>query len=260
MPPILCTTDLSIGYRSKNQENVIQTHLNLQLHSGRLTSLLGINGIGKSTLLRTLTGSQPALEGQILLDGTPLKKQTREAIAQKISIVLTERLSHSQLHVRELIALGRIPYTNWIGKQTQSDDYHIEEALQLTDIKHLEHQKISNLSDGQMQKVLIARAIAQDTPIIILDEPSTHLDLYHKINLFRLLKKLCVTQNKCILFSTHDMDLALQVSDDIIALKPQEALQGPTDELIEKGVFDNFFQDENIHFDALEKRFKIQIS
>ena len=257
--PILETQDLKIGYEHKNRKTTVLQHLNIQLNPGRLISLIGINGIGKSTLLRTISGAQSPLSGTIYLQQEVLSTFSREDISREISVVFTERINQSQLKVRELVALGRIPYTNWIGTLSSKDWDIVDESIELTEIRELEDQAIGSLSDGQMQKVLIARAIAQDTPIIILDEPSTHLDLYHKISLFRLLKKLCVEKNKAILFSTHDMDLALQISDEIIALTNDYTIQGTTQSLIDQNIFDNFFQDENIIFDPIERRFKITL-
>lgn len=256
---LLETHDLSIGYTGKNQCKTIQKKLNIKLKSGHLISLLGINGIGKSTLLRTISATQKPLSGTILLEGASLADLTPEMLAQKISVVFTEKLPQSQLTVYEVVALGRIPYTNWYGQLTPADTSHIEEAIRVSELEPLKNRLANSLSDGQLQKVLIARAIAQDTPVIILDEPSTHLDLYHKIQLFRLLKRLCLEKNKCILFSTHDMDLALQMSDEIIALKGDFVIHGTTDTLIEQKVFDDFFNDSNIQFDPSERRFKINL-
>lgn len=257
--PILETKNLKIGYRHKNQEKVVLENLNLQLNKGRLISLIGINGIGKSTLLRTLSGAQSALSGTIDLQQEAFNTYSKEDLSKEISVVFTEKINESHLKVRELVALGRIPYTNWIGTLTRKDWEIVDEAIELTEIKKLEDQAINSLSDGQMQKVLIARAIAQDTPIIILDEPSTHLDLYHKISLFRLLKKLCIEKDKSILFSTHDMDLALQISDEIIALTSDYTIQGATQDLINQNIFNNFFQDDHIVFEPAERRFKITL-
>lgn len=256
---ILETNNLNIGYHHKNNTKIVLENLNLQLNQGRLISLVGINGVGKSTLLRTLAGTQPALSGTIHLHQEILSNYSKEDLSKEISVVFTEKISQPHLKVRELVSLGRIPYTNWIGILSPTDWAIVDEALYLTEIEHLKDVAIGSLSDGQMQKVLIARAISQDTPIIILDEPSTHLDLYHKISLFRLLKKLCVEKGKSILFSTHDMDLALQISDEIIALTHNYAIQGATQTLIDQAVFDNFFQDEHIVFDPLERRFKITL-
>jgi len=213
---ILQTQHLRIGYSSKAQTKVIASDVSIHLNQGKLIGLVGANGIGKSTLLRTLTGIQKSLSGTVLLNEKPIDSFEPLALAQQISVVLTEKLPPSNLTVYELIALGRQPYTNWLGKLAEEDKIQIENAISLTEIGHLIHQKYYEISDGQLQKVLIARALAQDTPLIVLDEPATHLDLLHKVSLFKLLKKLTVETQKCIMFSTHDIDLAIQLSDEMI--------------------------------------------
>lgn len=254
--PILKTTDLTIGYPLKKGHNkVVQHQLNIELKQGILTSLLGINGIGKSTLLRSISSNQEVLEGKVYINNQELKKYTKAKLATLVSIVLTEKIPSSELTVRELIQIGRTPYLNHYSTLSENDNTLVEKAILLTEINDLVDRHINQLSDGQLQRVLIARAIAQDTPIIILDEPSNHLDLHHKVALFKLLQRLAHLEKKAILFSCHDMDLAIAFSDDIIVLKEDFNIQGTTDHLIEKGVFDNFFEDENLTFNRDQKRF-----
>ena len=255
---IVTTSNLSIGYRSKSVENTIATNLNINLQEGKLIALIGENGIGKSTLLRTLSGIQKPLNGSIYLNDKNIKEYSPVDLAQNLSLVLTEKLPPSNLTVFELIALGRQPYTNWIGTLNSDDLEKVNEAIALTQIEHLSHKKYYEISDGQFQNVLVARALAQDTPLIILDEPSTHLDLFHKVSLFKLLKKLANKANKCILFSTHDIDLAIQLSDEMIVMTADTVLQDEPCNLISKGVFDTLFKDENITFDAEKGRFMIR--
>lgn len=255
MLPILEAKNLTVGYTSKSQKQIIATAIDFQLYPNKLISLLGLNGIGKSTLLRTLSGVQPILDGEILLENKSINSYTQADLATQISVVLTEKIPTNQLTVYEMVALGRIPYTDWMGNLKDTDLEIIQGALTATETVAIQHKKITQISDGQLQKVLIARAIAQDTPIIILDEPSTHLDLYNKIMLFKLLKKLCQTQNKCILFSTHDMDLALQMSDELLLMRPQGVLHGSTEDLIESAVLDSLFDDPSIRFNKEQKRF-----
>jgi iron complex transport system ATP-binding protein len=241
--PILATTNLHIGYTTKRGVHTIASNLNVSLASGRLISLVGANGIGKSTLLRTLTGIQRPLEGTVLL-------------SNKI-VSLYEKLPPSNLTVFELIALGRQPYTNWLGRLSKEDHLKINEAIALTQIGHLVDQKHYEISDGQLQIVLIARALAQDTPLIILDEPTTHLDLFHKVSVFKLLKKLSQETGKCILFSTHDIELAIQLSDEMIVMTPEEVVQDQPCNLISQGVFDTLFNDASIRFDGTKGTFII---
>jgi iron complex transport system ATP-binding protein len=255
---ILSTSNLSIGYTTKKETNVIADNLNLNLQEGKLIALIGANGIGKSTLLRTLTGIQKPISGSVILNTKNLNDLDSWTIAQQLSVVLTEKLPPSNLSVFELIALGRQPYTNWIGKLTEIDILKINEAIELTQIAHLSDKKHYEISDGQLQNVLVARALAQDTALIILDEPTTHLDLVHKVSLFKLLKKLTKETKKCILFSTHDIDLAIQLSDEMIIMTPENVVQDEPCNLISKGIFDTLFVDENIKFDSEKGRFMIQ--
>ncbi len=252
---ILTTSNLSIGYHSKNHQNIIAEKLNLVLEEGNLVALVGANGIGKSTLLRTLTGIQKPLAGTVQLNHRDIFSYQPLELAQNLSLVLTEKLPPSNLTVFELIALGRQPYTNWLGKLSAIDLEKINRAIDLTHIEHLVDKKHYEISDGQLQVVLIARALAQDTPMIILDEPTTHLDLLHKVSVFKLLKKLSKETNACILFSTHDIDLAIQLSDQMIIMTEGDVFQDQPCKLILKGIFDTIFKDESLFFDTEKGKF-----
>jgi iron complex transport system ATP-binding protein len=254
---ILSTSNLSIGYKTKSSTIIIGKNLNVNLREGKLIALIGANGIGKSTLLRTITGIQKPISGTVLLNEKNIHELNSLTLAQNLSVVLTEKLPPSNLTVWELIALGRQPYTNWIGKLTAKDISKVNEAIELTQIGHLKSKMHYEISDGQLQIVLIARALAQDTPLIILDEPTTHLDLLHKVLLFKLLKKLTQETGKCILFSTHDIDLAIQLSDEMIVMTPETVVQDQPCNLILKGSFNSLFQDEHIVFDSEKGKFVI---
>ena len=254
---ILSTSNLSIGYQSKKEKNIIAENLNLTFEEGKLISLVGGNGIGKSTLLRTITGIQKPLAGSVMLKEKEIHNYESLALAQNLSLVLTEKLPPSNLSVFELIALGRQPYTNWLGKLSAEDLEKINQAITLTHIEHLIDKKHHEISDGQLQIVLITRALAQDTPLIILDEPTTHLDLFHKVSVFKLLKKLSQETNKCILFSTHDIDLAIQLSDEMIVMSESSVEQDQPCNLITKGVFNTLFKDSSITFDGEKGKFVI---
>tara|TARA_R110000868_G_scaffold36900_4_gene130512 strand:- start:16016 stop:16798 length:783 start_codon:yes stop_codon:yes gene_type:complete len=254
---ILKTSNLSIGYSHKKEKTVIASNINFSLERGKLISLIGANGVGKSTLLRTITGIQKPLSGSISLNEKNIQDLDVLTLAQNLSVVLTEKLPPSNLTVFELIALGRQPYTNWIGKLTELDIKKVNEAMELTQINHLATKKHYEISDGQLQKVLVARALAQDTPLIILDEPTTHLDLLHKVALFKLLKKLTQETQKCILFSTHDIDMAIQLSDEMIIMTPETVLQDQPCNFISKGSFNTLFKDEHIIFDSQKGKFVI---
>ena len=252
---ILNASNLSIGYKSKNHSNIIAENLNVSLEKGLLVALVGANGIGKSTLLRTLTGIQKPLSGTVTLNDRDIFSHEPLSLAQNLSLVLTEKLPPSNLTVFELIALGRQPYTNWLGKLSGEDLEKINQAIALTRIEHLIDKRHHEISDGQLQIVLIARALAQDTPLIVLDEPTTHLDLQHKVAVFKLLKKLSQETNKCILFSTHDIDLAIQLSDEMIVMTESSVEQDQPCNLIAKEVFDSIFKDENLFFDKEKGKF-----
>ncbi len=254
---LITTTDLSIGYSSKKQQHCIAQNLNLKLTEGQLVALVGANGIGKSTLLRTLTGIQKPLHGSVYMNQKNILDLDSLEWAQQMSLVLTEKLPPSNLTVYELIALGRQPYTNWMGKLAPKDIEVIDRAIALTQIEHLVDKKHFEISDGQLQIVLIARALAQDTPLIILDEPTTHLDLLHKVSVFKLLKTLSKETNKCILFSTHDIDLAIQLSDEMIVMTEGQVVQDQPCNLISQGVFATLFKDSAITFDNEKGKFVI---
>lgn len=254
---ILTTLNLSIGYTSKKETVTIAQNLNLNLQAGKLTALIGANGIGKSTLLRTITGIQKPLQGTVLLNDKKISSYEPLELAQNLSMVLTEKLPPSNLTVFELVALGRQPYTNWIGTLSDTDIQIVQDAMAQTQIEHLSQKKHYEISDGQLQKVLIARALAQDTPLIILDEPTTHLDLLHKVSLLKLLKKLTQETGKCILFSTHDIDMAIQLCDEMIVMTPETVVQDEPCNLITKGSFNTLFKDEHIVFDSEKGKFVI---
>ena len=255
---ILSCNDISIGYQSKNQTNIIGSNINLSLETGKLIALVGQNGIGKSTLLRTLAAIQKPLSGDVLLNNKNINDYSNLELSQNLSLVLTEKLPPSNLTVFEIIALGRQPYTNWIGKLSDEDLLQINTAIKITNIEHLIHKKHYEISDGQLQIVLISRALAQDTPLIILDEPTTHLDLLHKATLLKLLKKLSSETNKCILFSTHDIDLAIQLADEIIVITPTKIVQDNPNKLIENNVFNDLFDNEFIKFDIQIGKFIVE--
>lgn len=254
---ILQASKISIGYSHKKGNTIVASNIDLSLGEGKLIALIGANGIGKSTLLRTITGIQKPISGTVSLNGKIIHELDNLTLAQNLSVVLTEKLPPSNLTVFELIALGRQPYTNWIGKLTGNDIVKVNEAMELTQISHLAAKKHYEISDGQLQKVLVARALAQDTALIILDEPTTHLDLLHKVSLFKLLKKLTHETNKCILFSTHDIDMAIQLSDEMIIMTPETIVQDQPCNLISKGSFNTLFNDEHIIFDAEKGKFVI---
>ena len=254
---VIHTENLSIGYTSKKETRTIIANCDISLAAGQLIALVGANGVGKSTLLKTLTGIIPPIKGEVLLHNKVINKYTPTELAQELSIVLTESLPPSNLTVYEIVALGRQPYTNWLGTLTDEDKTKINEAIELTSIAAYTHKKYYEISDGQLQKTLIARALAQDTSIIILDEPTTHLDLVHKVSLIKLLQKLTHETGKTILYSTHDIDLAIQLCDEMIVLTENKLVKDQPCNLIAQNVFNELFENESIIFDKTIGKFKV---
>ncbi len=255
---ILQARNLSVGYSKKGSDSVIAEGINFFIEKGELVGLVGANGIGKSTLLRTLTGMQNALKGSILLNGKNLREYSSFQLATQLSVVLTEAPASKNLSVLELVSLGRQPYTNWVGTLSETDRKAINFAFEATEIVDLANRKCFELSDGQMQRVAIARALAQDTPIIILDEPTTHLDLYHRAYILKLLKNLAKETGKTILFSTHEIDLAIQLTDKMLVMAKNETYFDEPCKLIETGRFEALFPKETINFDSKTGRFAIR--
>lgn len=255
---ILKAENLSVGYQSKKKKTVIALNINFELFPGELIGLVGANGIGKSTLLRTITQLQEPLEGFILIDKSPLKSYSNQLLATKLSLVLTDKSLSKNLTVFELVSLGRQPYTNWIGKLTEKDISIVNKALDQTQTLDLAQKKCFELSDGQLQKVLIARALAQDTPLIILDEPTTHLDMYHKAYILKLLQKIAKKANKTILFSSHEINLAIQLCDKMLVMTTENTFYNQPCKLIEQGVFQTLFPKDIVEFDTVSGSFVVK--
>jgi len=255
---ILKTENLTIGYSAKKAETVVASNINIELHKGELIGLVGANGIGKSTLLRTLTNVQSSLNGEIFINSKSLSQFNNIELAKTLSLVLTEQIASKNLSVFELVALGRQPYTNWVGNLSKNDISIVNQSIQQTNIEDLKHNKCFELSDGQLQKVMIARALAQDTDLIILDEPTTHLDMYHKAYILKLLQKLVKDTNKTILFSSHEIDLAIQLCDKLIVMAKDSTVIDTPQNHIKKGSFNLLFPKDLIVFDENSASFKIK--
>jgi iron complex transport system ATP-binding protein len=229
----LTTNHLSIGYAN----HTLLSNLNLQLTCGQLICFMGPNGIGKSTLIRTLAGLQPSLAGEIKM-GAEGKSNP-----EKLSVVLTEKVTATNMTVQELVTLGRYPYLDWTIKLREEDFQLINKVIALTNIQHLASRKLYELSDGQLQMAMIARALAQNTPIILLDEPTAHLDLNNRVEIMNLLRNLTRQENKAILVSTHELDLALQMADSIwLAGSDKSIRTGIPEDLVLDGSFDEIFK------------------
>jgi len=257
---ILKTENLTIGYQQKKNSKIIATNINLEIEKGKLITVLGKNGIGKSTLLRTLSKVQKPISGETFIHQKNLQNLSEKELSTQLSLVLTERLPESQLTVYELIALGRQPYTNWIDKLSDTDIEKVEIALQQTEIEHLKNNRFYELSDGQLQRVLIARALAQDTEIIILDEPTAHLDMHHTIKIFSLLKKLVADTNKTVIISSHEINLSIQLADEVMLLTENTVHFGTPTALIATNAFDALFPKELVNFNKTLQQFVINKS
>lgn len=242
--------NLSTGYRLKKGEKVIARGLNAALNQCELTCLLGPNGAGKSTLLRTLSAFQAALGGEIFVMGRKIGEYKPQELARLISVVLTDNSKINNLTVYEVIAMGRSPYTGFWGKLQESDKKIIEKCLGWLGIEDFADRKMQTLSDGERQKVMIAKAIAQETPIIFLDEPTAFLDYPSKVQMMLLLHRLAKALKKTIFLSTHDLEHALQVADQVWLLDKEKGLAtGMPEDLSLEGKIEEYFNREGITFD-----------
>ncbi|MBQ0060879.1 MAG: ABC transporter ATP-binding protein [Bacteroidales bacterium] len=241
--------NLYTGYHVKGGNKVVAQNINASLYDSELTCLLGVNGSGKSTLLRTLSAFQPALQGEIYLQNKKLNEYSDKEIAKKIGVVLTDRISVQNLLVEELVGLGRSPYTGFWGTLSKEDKEIVEDSIHEVGIDDLKGRMVSTLSDGERQKVLISKVLAQQTPVIFLDEPTAFLDYPSKVDLLRLLRKLAHEMGKTIFLSTHDIELTLQVTDKVWLLDSGEVNIGTPVELCNNGCFSKVFGREGMQFD-----------
>lgn len=248
---IMKLNDLVIGYPARNGEKrEVAGPINAALRPGELVCLLGPNGSGKSTLIKTMAGMQAALQGSVGIANKEMAQLTPKEIARQLSTVLTDRILIGNLSVYTLVSLGRSPYTSWTGKLQAKDAKATERAIRSTGLQPLAQRDISTLSDGERQKAMIARALAQDTNIILLDEPTAHLDLPNRVEIIRLLRKLARETGKSILLSTHELDLALKAGDKIWLLNDEEQLfTGVPEDLVLGGTFEKAFERDNFDFD-----------
>ena len=237
--------------------HTVARNINATLNRGQLVALLGSNGTGKSTLLKTISAFLPPLAGDVIIDGTSIRDLNAEDLSFLISVVLTERVEVRGMTVRELVSMGRSPYSGFFGRLNEEDQQHIDEALRQVGITALQRRPIATLSDGERQKAMIAKALAQQTPIILLDEPTAFLDFPSKVEMMRLLKQLAHDMKKAILLSTHDVEMALQLSD-LLWLMDAEGITIDTPEVLAReGSIEQFFRCEGISFDRETKTFRI---
>ena len=231
--------NISLGYDSKR---ILLKDVSATFSSGTTTALIGRNGSGKSTLLRTIIGFQPLMSGNIVLNGTDIKDITALQLARQVAFVTTERVRISNLACRDVVALGRAPYTNWIGRMQREDEQVVMQSLEKVGMESYAFRTMDKMSDGECQRVMIARALAQETPIILLDEPTSFLDMPNRYELCHLLADLAHKENKCILFSTHELDIAKSVCDTIALIDSPTIHHYPTKEMINSGYIEKLFK------------------
>lgn len=248
--PTIQIESLSTGYRNKKNVTVVAHDINATIQGGELTCLLGPNGAGKSTLLRTLSAFLPPVKGDITIMGRNLRDYTDKELAKTIGVVLTEKTDLRNMSVYDLIGLGRSPYTGFWGTLHEDDRRVVDEAIEMVGIGPLRDRMIQTLSDGERQKVMIAKALAQQTPVIFLDEPTAFLDFPSKVEIMQLLHVLSRTTGKTIFLSTHDLELALQIADTIWLLdRDKGVVIGAPDKLAKDGSLNSFFAQRDIKFD-----------
>ncbi len=261
LPPLLETSGLAIGYaRPRQPARIVAGGINAVLNGGTFVCLLGPNGAGKTTLIRTLTGMQAPLSGSVRVDGEPLTALPSRALARRMSLVLTDRVDVGMMPVATLVALGRHPYTDWAGRLRREDEEAVWRAMADTGIEELAQRPVCRLSDGERQKVMIARALAQEPRIMILDEATAFLDLPRRVELMHLLRRLAHAGGRAVLLSTHDLDLALRCADRLWLLPPGGPLrEGIPEDLAMGDAFEDAFSGAGARFDKASGAFTMEV-
>ena len=238
--------DITLSFGSRKLIERASAHF----ECGRMTALLGRNGTGKSTLLRAIASLGEVQGGAIEIGGRDLCDLSNAELARMVAFVNTERVSVEAMTAYDLVAVGRSPYTDWSGRLRSSDHEVIERSIRIAGVEHLADRYVDTLSDGECQRVMIAKALAQDTPAILLDEPTSYLDMPNRYELCTLLSRLAHDEGKCVLFSTHELDIALTLSDNIALVDTPQLLYMPTGEMIASGSIERLFDSPYIRFDA----------
>lgn len=257
--PTIITNNLCTGYAAKGGDVMVSENVNETLYSGELTCLLGPNGAGKSTILKTLSAFIPPLSGDIEIEGKWLSDYKDTELAKVIGVVLTDRINLTNMSVEDLVGMGRSPYTGFWGNLSGHDKEVVDEAISLIKIDNLRGRMVHTLSDGERQKVMIAKALAQETPVIFLDEPTAFLDYPSKVEILQLLQRLCRLKGKTVFLSTHDLEIALQIADKAwLVDKKLGIVTGTPKGLAANGELSRYFDREGVTFDPSTLRFKIQ--
>jgi iron complex transport system ATP-binding protein len=251
--PLISLRDLTIGYKKGGHSKAVMENINADIFPGELICLMGPNGAGKTTLLRTICGLLPPLSGKILIRDQPVTSYSPSELARLIGIVLTEEVNVPNMSVYSAVALGRYPYTNWLNSFTGKDEHAVREALEAAGLQSLVGRNINELSDGEQQKVMIARALAQQTGIIVLDEPTAYLDVTNKVEICFFLRELA-EKGKAVVFSSHDLEIALQVAGSLW-LFSETLVRGVPEDLVLDGSFEKAFPKKDIQFDTATGRF-----
>lgn len=244
---------LTVGYGDK----AVLSDISQTLKAGQMVCLLGANGVGKSTILRTLAGFLPPLSGKVLINGRDLPSLSISERSKAVSVVLTERVEVPYMKVTDLVGMGRSPYTGFFGTLDKEDKDIVGEAIEMVGITALAERTIDTLSDGERQKALLAKALAQQTPIILLDEPTAFLDFHAKVSILRLMLRLAHETNKTIFLSTHDVEMAIQLSDALWIVQDGKIQAGTTESLTKSGTLQRFLQAEGISYDEEERTISI---
>lgn len=242
------TVSLAIGYTTRGTSTTVMDNLSVTAHRGELVALIGRNGTGKSTLLRTMVALQPSLQGVVRLQGQEIHSLKSQDLPRIVSFTSTEPIVLHNIRVREVVALGRFPYTNWIGSLTGDDERSVSEALEVTGLQGLADRNIDNISDGERQRTLIARSLAQDTDLLVMDEPTAFLDLPSRYSIVGLLRKLTREKDKCVIYSTHDLDTALNEADRIWLMTETGISEGAPEDLMLSGVLAKAFESPRLSF------------
>lgn len=237
--------NLTLGYGSRT----LIDSLTGEIRRGHLTALVGRNGTGKSTLLRVIAQLGDIASGEIFIDGKELSHISTSEMASKVALVTTDKVRIANLRCRDVVALGRAPYTNWIGRMQEQDNEIVEQSLAAVGMSDYADKTMDRMSDGECQRIMIARALAQQTPIILLDEPTAFLDMPNRYELCTLLRGLAHRENKSILFSTHELDIALELCDSIALIAPPQMHILPTEEMIRSGHIERLFTTGVVSFD-----------
>jgi iron complex transport system ATP-binding protein len=243
---LLKTENLNIGFKNKGIETKIVSNINLEINKNELIALVGINGSGKSSLIKTLLKFQKSLAGEIFIHNKNLKEIAPKELSEQISYVSSKLVEQNNITAKNIISLGRLPYTKWFGILSNNDKKIVDEIITTFNIENIAEKQFNNLSDGEKQKILIARAFAQDTDLIILDEPSSHLDISGKYEVVKLLKKLTLENNKAVIFSTHDLNIAFANADIIWFIFNGKIISGKPKEIVNNSDFKNIFKSSNL--------------